>query len=119
LMGWGCAMSECSHEFYKGYQITAAARLTPVAGDCWQLQPVYRPLAMISWRSGGKPCEKRFDDPKHVFPDPDDALRVALAMAKRYIDQLDGSHAEPPDNDTAHSATPGQFPCADLDPKHN
>jgi len=112
-------MSECSHEFYKGYQITAAARLTPVAGDCWQLQPVYRPLAMIAWRSGGKPYEKRFDDPKHVFPDPNDALRVALAMAKRYIDHLDAAHANPPDDDTAASTTLGKIPCPDFDAKQD
>lgn len=111
-------MSECSHEFYKGYQITAAARLTPVAGDCWQLQPVYRPLAMIAWRSDGKPCEKRFDDPKHVFPDPNDALRVALAMAKRYIDQLYASNADPPDDDAATRTNLGNIPCPDLGPEH-
>jgi hypothetical protein len=112
-------MSECSHEFYKGYQITAAARLTPVAGDCWQLQPVYRPLAMIAWHSGGKSCEKRFDDPKHVFPDPNDALRVALGMAKRYIDQLDSSHPTPPDHDAGKRTTLGEPPCSRLDPEHD
>lgn len=109
-------MSECSHEFYKGYQITAAARLNPVAGDCWQLQAVYRPLAMIAWHSGGKPLEKRLDDPKHVFPDAHDALRVALAMAKRYIDQLD-SNTSPPDPDESARPSPSKIPCPELDPR--
>ncbi len=102
-------MSECSSESYKGYHITAAARLNPVAGDCWQLQPVYKPLALIAWRSGGKSYEKRLDDPKHVFADAQDALKVALALAKRYIDQLDHSHC-PPDVEP-HPVPSGAVPC--------
>jgi len=109
-------MSECSHEFYKGYQITAAARLNPVAGDCWQLQPVYRPLALIAWRSGGRALEKRLDDLKHLYPDPNDALRVALALAKRYIDQLD-TNTNPPDVEPSVNASIGRVPCPDFEPK--
>lgn len=114
-------MSECASVSYRGYRITAAARLNPVAGDCWQLQPVYKPLALIAWRSGGKPYEKRLDDPKHVFPDPQDALKVALALAKRYIDQLDHSRCPPDTSDTPDVDT-HPVPCpeslaADADPK--
>jgi len=104
-------MSDCSSESYKGYRITAAARLNPVAGDCWQLQPVYKPLALIAWRSGGVSHEKRLDDPKHVYADPHDALKVALALAKRYIDQLDHSIL-PPDVDP-HPVPSGTVPCPD------
>jgi hypothetical protein len=104
-------MSECAQESYKGYRITAAACLNPVAGDCWQLQPLYRPLAQIAWRSAGVPHEKRLGD-KHLYPDPDDAKKVALALAKRYIDQLD-SHRKPPDADPS-PVPDGPVRCPDA-----
>jgi hypothetical protein len=85
---------EGKHETYKGYHIAADALLDPIVGEGLELNPVYRPLALVSWQREDGTHEKRVEgQPKHIFVDPDDARKVALGLAKRYIDELCGDGA--------------------------
>lgn len=85
---------ETRYETYKGYHIAADARLDPIVGEGLQLNPVYEPIAFISWDSDQGLQEARVEAPeKRVFAEPADARKLALGLAKRYIDELVGKQA--------------------------
>jgi hypothetical protein len=80
-------MNEHAYESYGGCQICACAQVDPVAGDGLELGAVYQPVAIIGWQDrAGSHRKKLLCDPKRrVFSCSGDALRIAAAMAKRYI----------------------------------
>ncbi|MFM0732621.1 hypothetical protein PQQ52_19235 [Paraburkholderia sediminicola] len=81
-------MNEHSSEHYRGFQIPACAQLDLVASEGLELGAIYQPVAVIQRQDHtGAHREKLLCDPKRrVFPRSGDALRIATAMAKRYID---------------------------------
>ncbi|MGF6777132.1 hypothetical protein [Paraburkholderia sp. GAS334] len=81
-------MNEQSYENYRGFQIWACAQIDPVAGEGLELGAIYQPVAVIQWddRTGAS-RKKLLCDPKlRGYQSSGDALRIAAAMAKRYID---------------------------------
>jgi hypothetical protein len=80
-------------------RIYACARLDPMAGEGLELGAVYQPAAVVEWQDGTGSHRKLLCDPKRrVFSHSRDALRIASAMAKRYIDTtLAGDRADCPD----------------------
>jgi hypothetical protein len=80
-------MSEYAYEEYRCCQIYAGAQIDPEAGEGLQLGVVYQPVAVIEWQDSTGSHRKLLCDPKRrVFSRSGDALRIATAMAKRYID---------------------------------
>jgi len=82
-------MNEYSDEDYRHCRIYACAQLDPMAGEGLELGPVYQPVAVIEWEDGTGSHRKLLCDPKRrVFPHSRDALRIASALAKLYIDSM-------------------------------
>jgi hypothetical protein len=80
-------MNEHSYENYRGFQLCACAQLDPVAGEGLELGAIYQPAAVIEWHDSTWAHRKLLCDPKRrIFHRSGDALRIAAAMAKRYID---------------------------------
>ncbi|WP_027782283.1 MULTISPECIES: hypothetical protein [Burkholderia] len=72
---------------YRQCEIRAVAFVDPVAGEGLELGALYQPLAVVCWRDARGRHETHLLDPKHhVFRDDADALRVSIALAKRFID---------------------------------
>ncbi|KAG8155573.1 hypothetical protein [Burkholderia catarinensis] len=74
---------------YRQCGIRAVALVDPVAGEGFELGTPYQPLAVVYWRDAGGCHEAHLLDPKHhVFRnDADtDAVRISIALAKRFID---------------------------------
>ncbi len=92
-------MNEYSDEDYRHCRIYACAQLDPMAGEGLELGAVYQPVAVIEWQDGTGSHRKLLCDPKRrVFPHSRDALKIASAMAKHYIDStLAGDGADCPD----------------------
>ncbi|HIC7210933.1 hypothetical protein [Burkholderia stabilis] len=78
---------------YRACEIRACALVDPAAGEGLELGALYRPLAVVHWRDAGGYHETHLLDPKHhVFRNHADAVRISVALAKRFIDtQLDGT----------------------------
>ncbi|MBJ9680760.1 MULTISPECIES: hypothetical protein [Burkholderia] len=72
---------------YRQCEIRACALVDAVAGEGLEPGPLYRPLAVVCWRDAQGRHEAHLLDPKHhVFRDDTDALRISIALAKRFID---------------------------------
>ncbi|MEN2468839.1 MULTISPECIES: hypothetical protein [Burkholderia] len=72
---------------YRQCGIRAVALVDPVAGEGLELGALYQPLAVVYWRDAGGCHEAHLLDPKHhVFRSDADALRISIALAKRFID---------------------------------
>ncbi|MDR0244950.1 MAG: hypothetical protein LBJ65_25420 [Burkholderia sp.] len=78
---------------YRECAIRAVALVDPVAGEGLELGALYEPLAVVCWRDARGCHEAHLLDPKHhVFRNDADALRISIALAKRFIDtQLAGA----------------------------
>ncbi|MBY8603819.1 MAG: hypothetical protein IOC39_12555 [Burkholderia sp.] len=78
---------------YRQCAIRAVALVDPVAGEGLELGALYQPLAVVIWRDARGCHETHLLDPKHhVFRNDADALRISIALAKRFIDtQLAGA----------------------------
>jgi hypothetical protein len=80
-------MNEYAYEEYRCCQIYAGAQIDPEAGEGLQLGVVYQPVAVIEWQDSSGSHRKLLSHPnRRVFARSGDALRIATAMAKRYID---------------------------------
>ena len=72
---------------YRQYEIHAGAWVDPVAGEGLELGALYQPLAVVYWCDAGGRHEAHLLDPKHhVFRNDADAIKVSIALAKRFID---------------------------------
>ncbi|MBU9150658.1 hypothetical protein L0Z36_27620 [Burkholderia multivorans] len=72
---------------YRQCEIRACALVDAVAGEGLELGALYRPLAVVCWRDAQGRHQAHLLDPKHhVFRDDTDALRISIALAKRFID---------------------------------
>ncbi|AXF25265.1 hypothetical protein CUJ89_29610 [Burkholderia pyrrocinia] len=72
---------------YRQCAIRAVALVDPVAGEGLELGALYQPLAVVIWRDAGGCHEAHLLDPKHhVFRNDADAVRISIALAKRFID---------------------------------
>lgn len=72
---------------YHLCEIRAGARVDPAAGEGLALGALYQPLAVVCWRDADGRHEAHLLDPKHhVFRNDADAVRVSIALAKRFID---------------------------------
>ncbi|MGU7773394.1 hypothetical protein ACV229_24850 [Burkholderia sp. MR1-5-21] len=72
---------------YQHCEICASALIDPVAGEGLELGALYQPLAVVRWRDAGGRHEAHLLDPKHhVFRSDRDALKISIALAKRFID---------------------------------
>ncbi|RKE39536.1 hypothetical protein B0G76_5967 [Paraburkholderia sp. BL23I1N1] len=81
-------MNEHSYEHYRGFQLCACAQLDPVAGEGLELGAIYQPVAVIDWQDNtGSHRKLLCDQKRRVFLRSGNALRIAAAMAKRYIDR--------------------------------
>lgn len=78
---------------YRQCAIRAVALVDPMAGEGLELGALYQPLAVVYWRDARGCHETHLLDPKHhVFRNDSDALRISIALAKRFIDaQLAGA----------------------------
>ena len=80
-------MNEYAYEEYRCCQIYAGAQIDPEAGEGLQRGVVYQPVAVIEWHDRTGSHRKLISDPKQrVFARSGDALSIATAMAKHYID---------------------------------
>ncbi|VWC95364.1 hypothetical protein [Burkholderia lata] len=74
---------------YRQCGIRAVALVDPVAGEGLELGALYEPLAVVVWRDARGCHEAHLLDPKHhVFRNDADALRISIALAKRFIDTM-------------------------------
>ncbi|ABB12679.1 MULTISPECIES: hypothetical protein [Burkholderia] len=74
---------------YRQCGIRAVALVDPVAGEGLELGALYEPLAVVVWRDASGCHEAHLLDPKHhVFRNDADALRISIALAKRFIDTM-------------------------------
>ncbi|EKS9914697.1 hypothetical protein [Burkholderia multivorans] len=72
---------------YRQCEIRACALVDAAAGEGLELGALYRPLAVVCWRDAQGRHQAHLLDPKHhVFRDDTDALRISIALAKRFID---------------------------------
>ncbi|AOK37382.1 hypothetical protein [Burkholderia cenocepacia] len=72
---------------YRQCEIRAVALVDPVAGEGLEPGALYQPLAVVCWGDARGCHETHLLDPKrHVFRNDADALRVSIALAKRFID---------------------------------
>jgi hypothetical protein len=72
---------------YRQYEIRASALVDAAAGEGLELGALYQPVAVVCWRDADGRHEVRVLDPKHhVFRHDADALRISIALAKRFID---------------------------------
>ncbi|HKT65819.1 hypothetical protein [Burkholderia sp. 22313] len=72
---------------YHRCEIRAGAMVDAAAGEGLALGALYQPLAVVCWRDAGGRHEAHLLDPKHhVFRSDADAVRVSIALAKRFID---------------------------------
>lgn len=82
-------MNEYSYEDYRCCEIYACAQIDPEAGEGLELAVLYQPVAVIEWQDSTGSHRKLLCDPKRrVFVHSADALKIAIAMAKRYIDSI-------------------------------
>ncbi|WP_133648117.1 hypothetical protein [Paraburkholderia flava] len=80
-------MDEQPREHYKGCQIRACAQIDARAADGLELGVLYQPIAVIEWCDSAGTHRKLLCDRKgRIFNCPEDALRLAAAMAKRFVD---------------------------------
>ncbi|VWD47802.1 hypothetical protein BLA39750_05890 [Burkholderia lata] len=74
---------------YRQCGIRAVALVDPVAGEGLELGALYEPLAVVVWRDALGCHEAHLLDPKHhVFRNDADAVRISIALAKRFIDTM-------------------------------
>ncbi|MBZ5789397.1 hypothetical protein K8353_04685 [Burkholderia contaminans] len=74
---------------YRQCGIRAVALVDPVAGEGLELGALYEPLAVVVWRDSRGCHEAHLLDPKHhVFRNDADAVRISIALAKRFIDTM-------------------------------
>ncbi|MBU9628456.1 hypothetical protein KTE60_04065 [Burkholderia multivorans] len=72
---------------YRQCEIRACALVEPAAGEGLELGALYLPLAVVCWRDAQGRHEVHLRDPKHhVLRHDTDALRISIALAKRFID---------------------------------
>ncbi|KHK59623.1 hypothetical protein PI86_07300 [Burkholderia sp. A9] len=72
---------------YRQCEIRAGALVDAVAGEGLELGALYPPLAVVYWRDAGGRHEAHLLAPKHhVFRNDTDAVRVSIALARRFID---------------------------------
>ncbi|KWF16738.1 hypothetical protein [Burkholderia pseudomultivorans] len=72
---------------YRRCEIRACALVEPLAGEGLELGALYQPLAVVCWYDAGGRHEAHLLDPKHhVFRSDADAVRLSIALAKRFID---------------------------------
>nr|WP_057925978.1 hypothetical protein [Burkholderia ambifaria] len=72
---------------YRQYEIHAGAWVDPMAGEGLELGALYQPLAVVYWCDAGGRHEAHLLDPKHhAFRNDADAIKVSIALAKRFID---------------------------------
>jgi hypothetical protein len=82
-------VSEYAYEDYRCAQIYACAQLDAVAGESLMLGALYQPVAVIEWQDRTGAHRKLICDPKQrVLGSAHVALKIAIAMAKRYVDTL-------------------------------
>ncbi|VWD61268.1 hypothetical protein [Burkholderia contaminans] len=74
---------------YRQCGIRAVALVDPVAGEGLELGALYEPLAVVIWHDADGCHEAHLLDPKHhVFRNDADAVRISIALAKRFIDTM-------------------------------
>nr|WP_319002106.1 hypothetical protein [Burkholderia contaminans] len=74
---------------YRQCGIRAVALVDPVAGEGLELGALYEPLAVVVSRDARGCHEAHLLDPKHhVFRNDADAVRISIALAKRFIDTM-------------------------------
>ncbi|WP_175856694.1 hypothetical protein [Burkholderia anthina] len=72
---------------YRQCEIRAGALVDAVAGEGLELGALYQPLAVVYWCDARGRHEAHLLDPKHhVFRHDSDAVRISIALAKRFID---------------------------------
>jgi hypothetical protein len=82
-------VSEYAYEDYRCCQIYACAQLDAVAGEGLTFGALYQPVAVIEWQDAAGAHRKLICDPKQrVLASAHVALKIAVAMAKRYVDRL-------------------------------
>jgi hypothetical protein len=82
-------MNRYAYEEYRSCQIYAGAQIDRDAGEGAQLGVVYQPVAVIEWQDSTGSHRKLLCDPKQrVFARSGDALKIATANAKDYIDSM-------------------------------
>nr|WP_179404563.1 hypothetical protein [Burkholderia guangdongensis] len=83
---------------YRHCEICARALVDPVAGEGLELGALYEAVAVVRWNDGCGCHEAHLLDPKHhVFRSDHDALRISVALAKRFIDTKLSDAATPAD----------------------